>query len=137
MAKRRYGDVKDQQKELIDGLEQQQADAEKLVLDAWLAYREAVPAIRGTMMSAVISAEKALAAIEEQLGKQRAMGGSYYMDRENEVVRGYIPTMPFSQRGIPISAPASGGVLGGIVAALTSSAEPTEAIETGIAVLTL
>jgi hypothetical protein len=123
MAKRRYGDVKDQQRELIGGLEQQQADAEKLVLEAWEAYREATPAMRGTMMSAVISAEKALAAIEEQRGKQREMGGGYYEDRETDVIRGYVPPMPFSQRGVPISGPAAtGGVLGGIVAAITGSA---------------
>lgn len=129
MAKRRYGDVAEQQKELVDGLEQQQADAESLVLEAWEAYREAPPAMRGTLMSAVISAEKALAAIEEQLGKQLEMSGGFYEDKENEVIRQYIPPMPFSQRGIPISGTttaATGGVLGGIVEALTSSANTEE-----------
>ena len=115
-ARQRYGRYRQQLGQVVSTAEAQMRAQELILLEAWRAYKSAMPASRGVLQRDVMAAEKALAQMEVALASQ------IYSERkirsyEDGYTGIYNPPMPTARRAIPLES---------ISAAATASAAANE-----------
>ncbi len=105
----RIGKIREQRTAYETAAADQLRTAERALLDAWQAYRAAEPASRAVLRRDVLTAERAITAIETALAAQVKMGREIQLaPSDGEMVfTVYVPPMPLDRRGIPISAAAA------------------------------
>ena len=106
-ASSRLGKIREQRVAYETAAAEQLRVAERVLLDAWRAYRAADPAASATLRRDVLTAEKAVRDMEEALAAQTQVGR--VRERVYLYTKAYVPPMPADRRGIPISAAAGGG----------------------------
>ena len=98
-ATRRFGKIQETREQIRQTGHDQLRLAEAAVLAAWRAYRTAPPASRGPLRRDILTAEKAIIELEQSLAPTERIATSY-----NDVVRMYVPPMPYGNRGISVVA---------------------------------